>query len=449
LAKSTAASISALGRFVRLGSAGMRIAGNLLFQRLKPGQKNIDWTPAGELLGDVLGQLKGPVLKLGQQASQWQGVFPPPISKALARLQNRVPAVSFSTLEPHLEGLYDGQLHQLFQPIEPEPSAAASLGQVHRARDRQGQALIVKIQYPGIDAICAADLRQVRRLLPLGRLFGTPAAQLNAVYAELQRGIQLELDYEAERINLERFYQHFAGWSDLRLPASVPELCRPGVLVMEEIQGQSMEEVGEAPEAVRQRLANSLCLWLFEQAFGLRLLHADPHPGNLAWTENGELVVYDFGSVLALQAPLLNAYVALFDALIGEDSHALEGAFQALGGRQPDSEPPWDLYRRIHALMHPLLQPGVLWDFRASALHQQLLELLPLVVSALGSLQPASGTLLVNRTLEGHYWNLYRLGASLPIGDLLQPHIDRIKSAPAAGHGKPRAGRKPAKQAAY
>lgn len=428
LGKSGSTSFSALGRFVRLGGTGVRIAGNLLFQRLRPGHREIDWVPAGELLGDVLGQMKGPVLKLGQQASQWQGVLPPPISMALARLQNRVPALAFSALEGHLEELYGGQLHLLFQPIESEPAAAASLGQVHRARDQQGQALIVKIQYPGIAAICAADLRQVRRLLPLGRLFGTPAKQLDAIYAELHRGIHLELDYNAERINLERFYQHFADWPELCLPEAVPELCRPGVLVMQEVEGRSMDEVGEASAEVRQRLANTLCHWLFEQAFGLRLLHADPHPGNLAWTETGELVVYDFGSVLALQPPLLIAYVQLFEALHGEDSKALEAAFQALGGRQPDSQPPYDLYQRIHVLMHPLLQPGVSWDFRASALHEQLLELLPLVVSALGSLQPASGTLLVNRTLEGHYWNLYRLGASLPIGDMLQPYVSRIKA---------------------
>ena len=173
-------SASALGRFLQLGGTGARIAGNLLVQRITPGKARIDWQPVGELLGDALGQMKGPVLKLGQQASQWQDLLPEPISAALARLQNQVPSLPFAALEANLQRLYDGRLYDLFESIEPTPAAAASLGQVHRARDRQGRALIMKVQYPGIHAICEADLRQLRRLMPLGRLFGTPPARLEA-----------------------------------------------------------------------------------------------------------------------------------------------------------------------------------------------------------------------------------------------------------------------------
>ena len=421
-------SASALGRFLHLGGTGARIAGNLVMQRITPGRSRVDWEPVGALLGDTLGQMKGPVLKLGQQASQWQDVLPPPISAALARLQNQVPSLPFDSLEAHLQRLYDSRLHELFESIERRPAAAASLGQVHRARDRQGRALIMKVQYPGIRAICDADLRQLRRLMPLGRLFGTPSARLESVYLELQRGIGHELDYDGERKNIERFAQHFADWPGVTIPYAVPELCRPGVLVLEEVPGRSMAEVDQAPAAVRQRLAETLCAWLAEQAFGMGLLHADPHPGNLAWTETGQLIVYDFGSVVPLPPRLLKAYVQMFDALRGPSSEALEAAFQALGGRQPDSAPPHGLYRRIHQLLHPLLQPGAQWDFRGSSLHQQLVELFPLAMSALGSLQPASGTLLVNRTLEGHYWNLYRLGACLPVADLLAKHIEQWRA---------------------
>ncbi|HAQ84917.1 MAG TPA: ABC transporter [Pseudomonas sp.] len=421
-------STSALGRFLNLGGTGARIAGNLLVQRITPGKARIDWEPVGSSLGETLGQMKGPVLKLGQQASQWQDVLPQPISAALSRLQNQVPSLPFASLESYLQRLYDGQLYELFETIEPQPAAAASLGQVHRARDRQGRALIMKVQYPGIRGICDADLRQLRRLMPLGRLFGTPSARLESVYRELQRAIDQELDYEAERNNLERFRQHFSGWPGLRIPYAVPALCLPGVLVLEEVPGRSMNEVDQAALKIRQQLAEALCDWLAEQAFGLGLLHADPHPGNLAWTETGELVVYDFGSVVPLPERLLRAYVQIFDALRGPSSEALEAGFQALGGRQPGSAPPHSLYRRIHLLLHPLLQPGAEWDFRGASLHQQLVELSPLLMSALGSLQPASGTLLVNRTLEGHYWNLYRLGACLPVADLLAKHIEQWRT---------------------
>ncbi len=425
MSRRTLPSASALGRFLQLGGAGARIAGNLLLQRITPGKTQVDWAPVGALLGDALGQMKGPVLKLGQQASQWQDLLPEPISAALARLQNQVPALPFAALEANLQRQCAGRAYELFAKIEPLPAAAASLGQVHRARDAQGRALIMKVQYPGIRAICEADLRQLRRLMPLGRLFGTPPARLEAVYNELQRAVAEELDYEAERANLQVFREHFADWPAIRIPFAASELCRPGVLVLEDLPGHAMAEVGQAPAEVRQRLAEMLCLWLVEQAFGLGRLHADPHPGNLAWTDAGELVVYDFGSVLKLEPRLLAGYVQIFDALRGPSAEALEQGFQALGGRQPGSAPPHGLYQRIHQLLHPLLQPGVMWDFRAAALHQRVAELVPLLLSALGSLQPACGTLLINRTLEGHYWNLYRLGAVLPIADLLDRHIER------------------------
>jgi predicted unusual protein kinase regulating ubiquinone biosynthesis (AarF/ABC1/UbiB family) len=294
---------------------------------------------------------------------------------------------------------------------------------------------VVKVQYPGIAAICAADLRQVRRLMPLGRLLGSPASQLEAVYAELKRSIHQELDYETEQDSVQRFHDHFAGWPNLQLPRAIGPLCRPGILVMEDVPGRPMAEAEQAPAAVRQQLALTLTEWFLEQSFGLGLLHADPHPGNLAWTDDGRLVVYDFGSVLEVEPSLLKAYLALFEALRGPDSAALEPAFQALGGRRRGSSPPFELYERIHRIMHPLLQPGAIWDFRASALHQQLIALLPQVMAAIGSLQPASGTLLVNRTLEGHYWTLYRLGARLPVHDLLMQHIERHFAQGPDDHG--------------
>ena len=104
--------------------------------------------------------------------------------------------------------------------------------------------------------------------------------------------------------------------------------------------------------------------------------------------------------------------------------------------RQADSPAPHALYARIHKLLHPLLQPGAHWDFRAAAMHQQLMELLPPLMAALGSLQPAPGTLLVNRTLEGHYWNLYRLGACLPVADILEGHISRWTALRSVSRGR-------------
>ncbi len=186
---------------------------------------------------------------------------------------------------------------------------------------------MLKIQYPGIAAICTADLKQVRRLLPLGRLFRAPAAQLEGVYRELEQTITAELDYAAEMQRLIDFRQFFAAY-----------------------------------------------------------------PGNFAYTEEGQLVVYDFGCIQPVEASLLAAYVQTFRALQSGKAEELERGFQALGTRQPQSAPPWALYRNLTVLLGPLLQPGVLWDFAARPVHDQVQQLIPDALSALGSLQPAPGT---------------------------------------------------------
>lgn len=185
---------SALGRFWQLGTSSARVAGGLLRQRMLPGLAAMDWQPAADVLRDVLGEMKGPVLKLWQMAAQWESVLPAPICQALSQLQSQVPALPFAAFEQVLDDAYAGGWRAHFARIDPEPFAAASLGQVHRAQTLDGQAVIIKLQYPGMADICRADLQQLRRLLPLGRLLRTPASALEQVYQELARAVAAELD---------------------------------------------------------------------------------------------------------------------------------------------------------------------------------------------------------------------------------------------------------------
>lgn len=112
---------SAAGRFMTLTGMAARIAGGVVGQRLLNGRSAIDWQPVGVLLGEVLGNMKGPVLKLGQMTSQWQGILPEPILQALGRLQNQVPALPYEYLEAHLQRCYDSDLGRVFRHIDRSP----------------------------------------------------------------------------------------------------------------------------------------------------------------------------------------------------------------------------------------------------------------------------------------------------------------------------------------
>ncbi|MFO7704053.1 MAG: AarF/ABC1/UbiB kinase family protein, partial [Halopseudomonas sp.] len=131
----------------------------------------------------------------------------------------------------------------------------------------------------------------------------------------------------------------------------------------------------------------------------------------------------DLGCTAQLSTPVLAAYVQSFRALQSGNAEALERGFQALGARQDRSAVPWALYRQLQSILGPLLQSGADWDFAAVQVHQQAQQLIPQVMEALGSLQPAPATLLINRTLEGHYWSLSRLALSMPLADLLEPGV--------------------------
>ncbi len=148
-----------------------------------------------------------------------------------------------------------------------------------------------------------------------------------------------------------------------------------------------MADVEQAPADVRQRLAETLCQWLAEQVFGLQQLHTDPHPGNLAWTETGALVVYDFGSVLRLEPRLLAGYVQIFEALRGPSSEALEAGFQMLGGRQPGSTPPWAVPAHSSDAA-PVAATRCAVGFPRCGAPSAVVRAVPLLMSALGSLQP-------------------------------------------------------------
>lgn len=414
-----------LWRSLRLGRSGLRVTGHALADGLRArvtgGER--DWQPVADELRDTLAELKGPVLKLGQTLSHWQDVLPAPITDALASLRSDVDPVPWSRIRRRLTQELGQPPEATFAWIDPEPMACASLGQVHRARLPDGTAVVVKTQYPDMRAICEADLRQLRRLLPLGRLMGIPADRLEAVHAELARAIREELDYGHERASLERFRERHAHDERVVLPRPVTEYCTDTVITLTEVPGASLAEAKQWSETIRRRLAGNLVDWAAESMLRHGELHSDPHPGNFGFREDGRIAVYDFGCTVTVSASLAGAYGHGFQALQRGDIEALEAALQALGSRQPATRPPWTLYREMLRIVGPAVQPGTAWDFGDGQLHREAMALIPRVTEWLGELQPPAEAILINRTLDGHYWTLHALGVELEIDRLIGPRL--------------------------
>ncbi|HSP58185.1 MAG TPA: AarF/ABC1/UbiB kinase family protein [Halomonas sp.] len=409
------------GRTRRLLGLGARTGGAMIRTRLG-GQA--DWRALGEALFEGLSELKGPAMKLAQIMSQWDDLLPPDLAEELARLQRQAEPMPWEGIRRTLIEQY-GDLETHFREIEPRPFASASMGQVHRAVTHDGATLVLKVQYPGLAEVLESDLVQVRRLLRLGRWFKVPQARLDALFEELASSLRGELDYHAEAEALARYRERYAHRDDLVIPKPLPEVSGPRVLAMRYVAGTPLRDLALADDARRQAVSIALADWLTEELFTHGELHADPHAGNFAADDQGRLVIYDLGAVIPVPEARLVAMMHLLKATLEGDPMAMDTAMLELGGRQGQGAP-LSLYREAAEAVAALFQPGE-QDFGDVRVHRRLRDLSPKVWAAMDRLQPPADTLLLSRTLNGHYWNLVRLGARLDMHARTQPLLAAIQ----------------------
>ncbi|GEN26783.1 ABC transporter [Halovibrio variabilis] len=411
------------GRTRRLMGLGARTGGAMLKTRLG-GQA--DWRALGEALFEGLSELKGPAMKLAQVMSQWDDLLPPDLAEELARLQRQAEPMPWPRIRETLVLQY-GDIDHYFSDIEERPFASASMGQVHRATTHEGDTVVLKVQYPGLAEVLESDLIQVRRIMRLGRWFKVPQARLDALFEELAVSLREELDYPAEAAALARYRKRYQDNPHLVIPEPLLELSGKHVLAMRFVGGTPLRDLATADDATRQGIAQTLADWLTEELFSYGELHADPHAGNFAADDQGRLVIYDLGAVISVPEARLTAMMQLLDATLKYDPMAMDEALLQMGGRQGQGAP-LSLYREAAECVAPLFAPGE-QDFSDVRVHRRLRELTPKVWAAMDRLQPPADTLLLSRALNGHYWNLVRLGARLDMHKRTAPLLTRARAA--------------------
>jgi ubiquinone biosynthesis protein len=244
-------------------------------------------------------RFRGGLIKLGQVASLRVDVIPESITAELVQLQDRVPPAPFAAIEAQLVRELGRPYDEVFSAFEAVPIAAASLGQVHRARDRDGRPCAVKILYPGVERSVAVDLRMLR--LALWLFDPLVAPDLLSVHAQLARSLLREMDYLAEGRAAERVAGAIASDEKLREQVRVPTIdwrtTTRRVLTMEFIEGEKInarERLAAQGVDVSDRVAWATRAFL-HQMFRERFFHCDPHPGNLLVDRAGRVVLIDFG----------------------------------------------------------------------------------------------------------------------------------------------------------
>lgn len=247
-----------------------------------------------EQVAEVLGNMKGAVMKLGQMASYLDGGLPAPVREALAQMQSDAPPMSFDLVEQMIRDELGGAPDEVFASFEREPLASASIGQVHRAVTHEGQAVAVKVQYPGVDAAIRADLDNSDLLFSVMGMF---FAGLDAepIVNELRDRLIEELDYRNEAANQQRFVDYYEGHPFISVPAVVREYSTGRVLCTELAEGAKWAEVMAWSQDERNLAAESIYRFAFGGIYRLGVFNGDPHPGNYLFRPGGRVVFLDFG----------------------------------------------------------------------------------------------------------------------------------------------------------
>ena len=257
---------------------------------------------AANQLFNVLGELKGGAMKVGQALSVLEAAIPEefgePYREALTKLQKDAPPLSAAKVHRVLDGQLGTKWRARFTSFDDEPVASASIGQVHKGVWSDGREVAVKIQYPGADEALRADLKTMRRMTTVLRQLA-PGADVQAVVDELIERTEMELDYRLEADNQRAFAKAYEGHPHFFVPHVVGSA--PKVMVSEWTEGKSMAEIIRKGTPDERDLCGTRLFELtFDAPARVGMMHGDAHPGNFMMMADGRMTVIDFGAVAPL-----------------------------------------------------------------------------------------------------------------------------------------------------
>jgi predicted unusual protein kinase regulating ubiquinone biosynthesis (AarF/ABC1/UbiB family) len=274
-------------------------------------------------------------VKMAQLFAGRTDLLAPVYARALSTLTDQVPQVPLAEIERVIRDEYGAPAAELFERFDEVPIAAASLGQVHRAR-HAGAEVVIKVLRPGVEALVAEDVRVSQRLLaiverwwPNPHIVGT-----RVVIQEFAVRVAEEMDFRQEAAHAVAIRANFAGARDIWIPRVVEPMIRRRALVLEYCPGRRIDRLDEwvAEGRVRpDRLVRDVMDLYARMMLVHGLFHADPHPGNLHVAEDGRIILLDFGMVVRVPIELRRQLVAAIFAAIRRDADALAESFHALG----------------------------------------------------------------------------------------------------------------------
>jgi predicted unusual protein kinase regulating ubiquinone biosynthesis (AarF/ABC1/UbiB family) len=307
----------------------------------------------------TLGTMKGVLMKLGQMASYVNDGLSPAARRTLSRLQDSVPPMSPELAARVVTEELGLPPERAFATWDPEPIAAASIGQVHRAITRDGRAVAVKVQYPGIAETIEADLGNVALLRRMLRITA-PSQDVDALLAELRERITEELDYRAEARNQQMFADYYQEHPTIHVPRIIGELSTRRVVTSELADGARFAELAGWSQAERDLAAETIYRFVFRSLYEAHAFNGDPHPGNYLFGAGGRVTFLDFGLVKRFTAAEMRPLAAMAEHLcVDRDPEAFRRAMEEAGFLVRDAPVPTDVVVEHMAVFYDTVRdPG-------------------------------------------------------------------------------------------
>jgi len=335
----------------RLGmTVGLNYAGTAARKLFASTERRIELDETRELrtaeaVAERLGNMKGALMKLGQMASYIDDALPAPLRQALAQLQSNAPPMSAELAAQVIADDFGVGPEQLFVTWDPQPIAAASIGQVHRAvvidpATGAERAVAVKVQYPGVGEAVAADLRNADLLgMLLQQGFG--ALNPDEMVAEIKERLAEELDYQLEARNQQVFADFYRGHPFIHVPEVLPTFSSAHVITSELVDGATWQQMLEWPQAEKDRIGEVLFRFVFRSLYRMHAFNGDPHPGNYLFHRDGRVTFLDFGLVKHFDDSEMTTFIAMVKAAaVDHDVAEFRSVVEKAGMLQPGCPSP-------------------------------------------------------------------------------------------------------------
>jgi predicted unusual protein kinase regulating ubiquinone biosynthesis (AarF/ABC1/UbiB family) len=320
----------------RLGGTAARFAGARFFG------VPLDRAANALELAAALGGLKGPIMKVAQLLATIPDALPPEYANELIKLQSQAPPMGWAFVKRRMQAELGPDWQKKFSEFEHRPAAAASLGQVHRARALDGSELACKLQYPDMQSAVEADLRQLQLLFSIRKRFD-PAIDTSEIAKEIAARLREELDYFREAKHVALYQNMLNDQPTIRVPNVWPELSTGRLLTMDWLSGAKLLEHKGGSLALRNRLATAMftAWWFPFSRFGV--IHGDPHLGNYTVFDGDKgkpagINLLDYGCIRIFPPSFVGGVVDLYRGLLNGDEDLVVHAYNVWGFKRLNKE---------------------------------------------------------------------------------------------------------------